>query len=89
MKVFKLIGIIFLVVGITMLSGGIFYYNHTSRWVQNLVKTVGTVVDFERSTSDSRSQGVRWCNSGPKQESSSGLPVVWGVISQHIKPARV
>ncbi len=60
MKALKLIGITFLVVGIVMLTGGIFFYAHTSRWIQNSLKTTGTVVDFERSLSDSRSSSIRW-----------------------------
>jgi hypothetical protein len=60
MKALKLIGITLLVVGIGMLAGGIFFYIHTSQWIQNSVKTMGMVVDFERSLSNNRSFGIRW-----------------------------
>ncbi len=60
MKALKLIGITFLIIGMGMLSGGIFFYAHTAQWVRNSVKTTGTVVDFERSLSDSRSPSIRW-----------------------------
>jgi len=58
MKILKIIGLIFFLIGLVLLVAGLLSYNFTQKFITNSEVTTGTVIDLVRGTSDSDNSGT-------------------------------
>ncbi len=57
MKIIKIIGVVFFLIGLVLLFAGFLSYNHTQKFITNSEVTTGTVIDLVRGTSGPENSG--------------------------------